>query len=167
MLVTHFILYNLTHWDRNKIGVVVQTTFSSALCRRQRAETSKYIPQILWDEYIPHILWDVITSPYPLDFLREQHSSLIARFMGPTWGPSGADRTQVGPMLAPWTLLSGPIYSSLNSNVSSGNRVKHPVMHVKYYPCLMHVSLDIYGFKWFIAPYSTSLRYLTLSIFQW
>ena len=33
--------------------------------------------------------------------------SLIARFMGPTWGPSGADRTQMGPMLAPWTLLSG------------------------------------------------------------
>ena len=27
--------------------------------------------------------------------------------MGPTWGPSGAGRTQVGPMLAPWTLLSG------------------------------------------------------------
>ena len=25
---------------------------------------------------------------------------LKARFMGPTWGPSGADRTQVGPMLA-------------------------------------------------------------------
>ena len=31
----------------------------------------------------------------------------IARFMGPTWGPSGSDRTQVGPMLATWTLLSG------------------------------------------------------------
>ena len=29
--------------------------------------------------------------------------SLIARFMGSTWGPSGADRTQVGPMVAPWT----------------------------------------------------------------
>ena len=27
--------------------------------------------------------------------------------MGPTWGPSGADRTQVDPMLAPWILLSG------------------------------------------------------------
>ena len=34
-------------------------------------------------------------------------SSLKAMFMGPTWGPSGADRTQVGPMLNPWTLLSG------------------------------------------------------------
>ena len=33
--------------------------------------------------------------------------TLIARFMGPTWGSSGADRTQVGTMLAPWTLLSG------------------------------------------------------------
>ena len=36
--------------------------------------------------------------------------SLIARFMGPTWGTSGADRTQVGPMLAPWTLLSGMLF---------------------------------------------------------
>ena len=32
----------------------------------------------------------------------------IARFMGPIWGPPGADRTQVGPVLAPWTLLSLP-----------------------------------------------------------
>ena len=34
-------------------------------------------------------------------------STLTARFVGPTWGPAGADRTQVGPMLAPWTLLYG------------------------------------------------------------
>ena len=34
---------------------------------------------------------------------------LIARFMGPTLGPPGADRTQVGPMLAPWSLLSGSV----------------------------------------------------------
>ena len=33
--------------------------------------------------------------------------ALIAIFKGPTWGPSGAARTQVGLMLAPWTLLSG------------------------------------------------------------
>ena len=29
---------------------------------------------------------------------------------GANMGPSGADRTQMGPMLAPWTLLSGYIY---------------------------------------------------------
>ena len=33
--------------------------------------------------------------------------TLIARFMGPTRGPYGVDRAQVGPMLAPWILLSG------------------------------------------------------------
>ena len=30
--------------------------------------------------------------------------------MGQTWGPHGADMTQAGPMLAPWTLLSGYVY---------------------------------------------------------
>ena len=38
-------------------------------------------------------IWDVMLS-------------LTARFMGPTRGPSGADRTQVGPMVAPLTLLT-------------------------------------------------------------
>ena len=37
---------------------------------------------------------------------RQQLTSQIASFMGPTWGPPGADRTQLGPMLATWTLLS-------------------------------------------------------------
>ena len=33
--------------------------------------------------------------------------------MGPTWGPPGDDRTQVGPMLPPWTLLSGMAWSRM------------------------------------------------------
>ena len=49
---------------------------------------------------IPNSLFDTRSTLIP-------KATLIARFMGPTWGPSGADRTQVGPMLAPWTLLSG------------------------------------------------------------
>ena len=31
----------------------------------------------------------------------------IAKFMGPAWGPPGSCRPQMGPMLAPRTLLSG------------------------------------------------------------
>ena len=46
------------------------------------------------------------THLYLGDLAMSYTSTLIARFMGPTWGPSGADRTQVGPMLVPWTLLS-------------------------------------------------------------
>ena len=41
----------------------------------------------------------------------------IARFTWPTWGPSGADRTQVGPMLAPWTFLSGHLSLSLSYKI--------------------------------------------------
>ena len=33
--------------------------------------------------------------------------SQIAKSMGPTWGPSGYCWPQMGPMLTPWTLLSG------------------------------------------------------------
>ena len=36
--------------------------------------------------------------------------SQIERFMWPTWGPPGSCRSQVGPMLAPWTLLSGMLF---------------------------------------------------------
>ena len=47
-------------------------------------------------------------------FIKQMYNArtgpLIARFMRPTWCQCGADRTQVGPMLAPWILLSG-LYS--------------------------------------------------------
>ena len=35
--------------------------------------------------------------------------------MGPTWGPSGADRSQVGHMLTPRTLLSGNQYVMISN----------------------------------------------------
>ena len=44
-------------------------------------------------------LWD----DHPVQYLL----SLTAKFMGPTWGSPRPDRTQVGSMLATWTLLSG------------------------------------------------------------
>ena len=36
-----------------------------------------------------------------------ERSSQTAKFMGPTWGPPGSWRPQMGSMLPPWTLLSG------------------------------------------------------------
>ena len=36
----------------------------------------------------------------------------IAKFVGPTWGPPGSCQPQMGPMLAPWTLLSGYLHAS-------------------------------------------------------
>ena len=46
-------------------------------------------------------------------YIHNRKLSLIARFMGPTWGPPGADRTQEGPMLAPWIWLSGVLINNV------------------------------------------------------
>ena len=70
------------------------------------------IIQITAPLYLEHLLLDPLLSSSLVSF----HSaviSLISRFMGPTWGASGPDRTQVGPMLAPWTLLSGLLFVDL------------------------------------------------------
>ena len=56
--------------------------------------------------------WDVASGPGVMQ-RRWKYSTVcvqrrmthIEKFVGPKWDPSGADRTQVGPMLAPWTLL--------------------------------------------------------------
>ena len=60
---------------------------------------------------------DVIKSPGELQFQQRMKGNvkevfgiaMTARFMGLTWGPHGADRTQAYPILAPWNLLSGAI----------------------------------------------------------
>ena len=49
---------------------------------------------------------------------RPASSSQIARFMGPTWGPPGSCQPQMGPILAPWTLLSWVALLSYNNSSS-------------------------------------------------
>ena len=77
-----------------------------------------YFDSSTWDDWVDKIVilsyLDHLTSlswEDPIHFT-SSHTvpSLIARFIGPTWGPSGADRTQVGPMMAPWSLLSAMAY---------------------------------------------------------
>ena len=62
--------------------------------------------------------------------------SQIARFMGPTWGPPGSCRPQMGPMLAPRTLLSGilPNATSKNSLSCHGDAV-HILLSLNYNHC--------------------------------
>ena len=48
-----------------------------------------------------HDIWQTVKDLIPQ----------ITRFVGPTWGPPGSCRPQMGPMLAPWTLLSGSFWA--------------------------------------------------------
>ena len=61
------------------------------------------------------------------DILRAHSTGIYpnSKVHGASWGPSGADRTQVGPMLAPLTLLSGSI--SLECMEKTWEHVSHPI----------------------------------------
>ena len=92
-----------------------------------------------WLEFIISCIWCKPCNGRVLPFFGMQmanfarlcsgHISLstqIARFMGPTWGPPGSCRPQMGPMLAPWTLLSGNV-------LGPGLPIKvHVKIHVSY-----------------------------------
>ena len=54
----------------------------------------------MYRQTIPIILY--VTDPAV-----DSNTPQIAKFMGPTWGPPGSCRPQMGPMLVPWTLLAG------------------------------------------------------------
>ena len=67
---------------------------------------------------VEHLDWMWIIFPlWPVEFLGKQGQWIVYltktgpnpdnKVHGANMGPSGADRTQVGPMLAPWNLLSG------------------------------------------------------------
>ena len=70
-------------------------------------------------------------------------TTLIARFMGPTLGLPGTDRTQVGPIWATWTLLPGnrvlPIERSTKTSIENiiryGNQKSQ---HTNPYQCLCY-----------------------------
>ena len=56
----------------------------------------------------------------PLRNLRNYVTSQIAKFMGPTWDPPGTCRPQMGPILAPWTLLSGLLHNVAIQGMATG-----------------------------------------------
>ena len=69
--------------------------------------------------------------------------SQIASFMGPSWGPPRSCRPQMGPMLAPWTLLSGRemvqyacirLLNSQKTPHTAPVRVTKPIFFVPLFP---------------------------------
>ena len=92
--------------------------------------------------------------------------SLIARYMGPTWDPSGANRTQVGPMLDPWILLSR-LHSQMSFRVSiliilqeSEPKISIRPTHLMSYQCLQWMVLVIVRCFISISPCYAQSAYL-------
>ena len=70
----------------------------------------------------------------------------ITMFTGPTWGPSGTERTRLRPMLAPWTLLSGrwpnmmvqPPKTSNHKRYETMSHTSDLTMIMRCYTCYQH-----------------------------
>ena len=97
----------------------------------------------------------------------EHKISQIANFMGPTWGPPGSCQPQMGPMLAPRTLLSGIWIKFLrtdlpnaanNQNNDNQNKTKQTrpvhifisrsfVSYQSIHPSLKHNNFKIWHWK--------------------
>ena len=59
-----------------------------------------------WQKYVKLLNFKLNNQISTLS-LNSAVMSQIAKFIGPTWGPPGSCRPQMGPILARWTLLSG------------------------------------------------------------
>ena len=47
----------------------------------------------------------------------KMRTTQLAKFTGPIWGPPGSCQPQIGPKLAPWTLLSGETCNHLHTSL--------------------------------------------------
>ena len=84
----------------------------------------------VYNRYITPVTTNIYPSVYPMKIIMWTQLivflSIIvifpgSKFMGPTWGPPGSCRPQVGPMLVPWTLLSGLSAPSVSCDESNHN----------------------------------------------
>ena len=80
-------------------------------------------------------LWCPMVSPGYNEYRFSAHMVPDSKVHGPTWGPPGSCRPQMGPMLAPWTLLSGVSLGpkeSLNISVHCSKNITY----AKYLMCV-------------------------------
>ena len=76
-----------------------------------------------------------------------------SKVRGANMGPSGANRTQEGPMLAPWTLLSGRADTCTGQTKS----LAHLILSFRRPPKIMQIS-RIHNFYMYFAQTSKTLQ---------
>ena len=122
MIMTLTIHSLLTYGGFNKMVTILQVRLSNSFSWMTNFD---FLNKISMQYLLPACLIDYSrgmvltgTKPLPQPMMTKLCDiiSLIARLMGPTWGPSGANRTQVGSMLAPWILLSGMVSLGINKS---------------------------------------------------
>ena len=140
------------HWSKSKIKLPEESArFGLPFCKLAAAPSrntrvinghSNFVDNVA--NYAP----GGCLAPLGAETFFSHIPSQIARFMWPTWGPPGADRTLVGPMLAPWTLLSrisrNWIYAKINIFISY---VEHRSQIPLEFKSRVTLKLDVWTWK--------------------
>ena len=98
---THYILECRENRARYTNDVSGHLFFISIFWQRRFWSKNRVpIDRIYW-----HVIlkWNAVTKSNGRKSVLCWQYTQIAKFMGPTWGPPGSCRPQMGPMLAPWT----------------------------------------------------------------
>ena len=90
--VGQHVCLTMAGWDASSIPVISSDDANAVSVKSIHIPSTIIFVLLLFTLFPPLFLSYHLPSP---------SMGLIAKFMGPTWGPSGADRTQVGPTLAP------------------------------------------------------------------
>ena len=103
-----FHLIQQQHLTKGNWTWVLEFIFYSSfcLCSYFCIYIYKYIYIYDWSAWYLVSNFYTFKCGYVAPFMSASIKSLITKLMGLEWVPSGADRTQVGPMLAPLILLS-------------------------------------------------------------
>ena len=112
--------------------------------------------------FLPHP-WQQVPPLYMLMFSDCPDSKVHGANMGPVWGPYGANRTQVGPMMAPWTLLSGYEFDFITCDskfviMTSDSEFAFIINWTHGYSVTRYIWVNALLFKIFHASFSNILQ---------
>ena len=154
----------------------VGATGQQGIYRRKRNATDRFLsleslqPHGAWHQWQRGGLLRLSTSRlsklsfslplFRLIWQQTMSSSLIARFIGPTWDPSGADRTQVGSMLASWILLSALLINSCLTMPSQA--CKYTIPNILYSGTRIWAYVLAYGINDTTHEHHSSVRQNTI-----
>ena len=98
-------------------------------CRKKHlfsADVPWYWLLLRWKEHHKSIQMD--TDKFFTSYHSHYKTAQIAKLMGPTWGPPVSCRPQMGPMLAPRTLLSGSDWGIHGTQICTHKSNTYPTL---------------------------------------
>ena len=102
-------------------------------CFDSREKNQYYVFQVNNVASNQTVMDTYLLAPSNFECMYSCNHPQIARFMGPTWGPPGSCRPQVGPMLASWTFISGSLEGTTKALQGSNFTVSNQI-HLRQSP---------------------------------